>query len=69
MSGYDSEILQRPDGYEGVYQRWNIDMDGDGDADSPWDMGSWIEYPILSADIDGDGEFDPGEFGDQESFR
>ncbi len=69
VSGYDTEVLQRPDSYVGIYERWNISVDGDSAGDSPWDMGSWIQYPVLSVDIDGDGEASGAEFGDQDTFR
>lgn len=69
VSGYDTEVLQRPDGYVGVYELWNISVDGDSEGDDPWDMGSWIQYPVLRVDVDGDGEPTAAEFGSQDSLR
>ena len=69
VSGYDTEVLQRPDDYAGIYSRWDISVDGDSVGDDPWDMGSWIQYPVLKVDIDGDGEVSADEFGNQLDFR
>ena len=45
--GYDTADLQQPDGYTGIYENWNIDTDGDGEPDNPWDFGGPTDYPAL----------------------
>ena len=57
--------LQTPTGYDGIYQSWNLDLDGDGAADDPWDFGTAAQYPVLVADFDGDGSATWQEFGHQ----
>ena len=40
--------LQTPTDYgSGIYAFWNVDIDGDGNSDDPWDFGTSSEYPIL----------------------
>ena len=39
--------LQTPTDYTGIYQHWNIDTDGDGEPDNPWDFGGATDYPAL----------------------
>ena len=39
--------LQTPIAYTGIYTNWNVDVDGDGNADNPWDFGSDTQYPVL----------------------
>ena len=39
--------LQEPTGYTGIYAGWNVDLDGDGNADDPWDFGTTTQYPAL----------------------
>ena len=39
--------LQTPITYTGIYTNWNVDVDGDGNADNPWDFGSDTQYPVL----------------------
>ena len=47
--------LRTPTGYEGIYATWDdADLDGDGEADAPWDFGDQWHYPVLSF-----GGFDP----------
>ncbi len=41
------EELQSPTGYDGIYANWNMDVDGDGNADDPWDFGTSRQYPVL----------------------
>ena len=57
--------LRAPTGYTGIYANWDLDLDGDGTNDSPWDFGTAGQYPALKADRDGDGVFTWEEFGDQ----
>ena len=39
--------LQSPTGYTGIYQNWNMDLDGDGQADDPWNFGTSSHFPRL----------------------
>ena len=39
--------LQTPTGYTGIYGSWNVDVDGDGNRDDPWEFGTASQYPIL----------------------
>ena len=39
--------LQTVFGYEGIYENWNVDVDGISGADDPWDFGLPGEYPLL----------------------
>ena len=38
--------------YTGIYVNWNVDLDGDGNADDPWDFGSTSSYPTVSHRVD-----------------
>jgi len=71
-SGKTTAELQSPDGFTGVFSVWNIDLDNaDGDytletgAGDFWDFGTTQQYPVLKADVDGDGVATWQEFGDQ----
>ena len=46
-TGQTSSALQTPTGYAGIYDAWNLNLDGIGSADSPWDFGSDSQYPML----------------------
>ena len=63
--GRTTAQLQSPTGYTGIYADWNVDVDGNGIADAPWDFGTGSDYPILKADRNGDGVYTSGEFGGQ----
>ena len=63
--GRTATELQAPTDYGGIYQTWNLDLDGDTEADTPWDFGTSAQYPVLAADLDGDGEATWQEFGYQ----
>ena len=39
--------LQSPAGYTGIYAEWDLDLDGDGTGDEPWDFGNSRQYPAL----------------------
>ena len=46
--GLTTAELTAPSGYTGIYEHWNVDIDGDGHADNPW----WFSaagdrYPLL----------------------
>ena len=45
--GYGTGLLQKTVGYSGIYANWNVDLDGDGNADDPWDFGTSCHYPVL----------------------
>ena len=45
--GLGTADLQRPTSYTGIYATWNIDLDGDYEADDPWDFGTSSQYPSL----------------------
>ena len=47
VGGLTTAQLQSPTGYAGVYAGWDVDLDGDGGPDDPWDFGSSSEYPSL----------------------
>ena len=63
--GKTTAELQAPTGYSGIYADWNVDLDDDGVADDPWHFGTAGQYPVLSADVGGDGEATWQEFGYQ----
>ena len=45
--GMTTSELQVPDGYVGIYDSWNVDLSGDGEADNVWVFGTSTEYPKL----------------------
>ena len=45
--GKTTAELQEPTGYTGIYAGWNVDVDGDGNADDPWSFGTTTQYPAL----------------------
>ena len=47
--GKTTSELQSPTGYTGIYANWNLDLDGDGTGDDPWDFGTSSDYPNLKA--------------------
>ena len=46
--------LQTPTGYSGIYAQWNVDLDGDGEANDPWHFDTG-KYPALQVNGDGQG--------------
>ncbi|WP_419847556.1 fibronectin type III domain-containing protein [Candidatus Poriferisocius sp.] len=46
--GKTTAELQAPTDYTGIYANWNVDLDGDGSADDPWDFGTSSDYPKLN---------------------
>ena len=64
-TGQTTSSLQSPTGYSGIYSTWNVDTDGDGSADDPWDFGGSGDYPALNHDFDGGGTATWQEFGYQ----
>ena len=63
--GKGTAELQAPTGYTGIFQAWNLDLDGDGTPDDPWDFGTTNQYPVLSVDVDGNSQATWQEFGYQ----
>ena len=57
--------LQAPTGYGGIYSQWNVDLDGNGTNDDPWDFGTGSQYPALRVNFDGQGATTWQEFGRQ----
>ena len=45
--GKTTSELQSPTDYTGIYADWNLDLDGDGTEDDPWDFGNSSEYPVI----------------------
>ena len=45
--GKTTAALTAPTGYTGIYAGWNLDLDGDGNKDEPWDFGAAGQYPGL----------------------
>ena len=61
----NTEELQLPTAASGIYQTWNVDLDGDSMNDDPWDFGTSSQYPALSVDTNGVGGATWQEFGQQ----
>ena len=61
----NTEELQLPTAASDIYQTWNVDLDGDGMNDDPWDFGTSNQYPALSVDTNGVGGATWQEFGQQ----
>ena len=49
-AGKTTKQLQTPVGYTSIYANWNVDIDGDSAADSPWIFGSPSDYPVLATE-------------------
>ena len=45
--GRVSSSLKSFSTYVDIYSKWNVDIDGDGTADDPWDFGTSSQYPVL----------------------
>ena len=60
-AGHATAALQTPTGYAGIYENWNVDVDGVTGGDDPWDFGGASAYPRLKY-----GGMDPDDqlFGD-----
>ena len=46
-AGFNTADLQRPTGYHFPYTNWNLDLNGDGVLDYPWNFRAANEYPAL----------------------
>ena len=64
-NGRTTAALQAPTGYSGLYQTWNVDLDGDTTEDDPWHFGTAAQYPVLAVDADGNGQARWQELGHQ----
>ena len=64
-TGRTTAQLQAPTGYSGLYGSWNLDLDDDGANDDPWHFGTGSQYPVLKANVDGQGAATWQEFGYQ----
>ena len=64
-TGQTTRQLQTPSSYSGIYADWNVDLDGGGTNDDPWDFGTSSQYPALAVDFDGNGDATWQEFGHQ----
>ena len=76
VDGKTTAELQSPTRYTGIYSDWNVDLDNADEDDDPttgaddfWDFGDDSQYPVLKADIDGDGVATWQEFGHQGRIR
>ena len=74
--------LQTPTGYTGIYANWNLDLDGNGAPDFPWDFGTSSTYPTLNSperqlalspivdyDADDNGLIDVGSIAQLDAIR
>ena len=63
--GQTTVALQEPTDYTGIYQSWDVDLDGDRVADDPWHFGTALQQPVLAADMNKDQRATWQEFGYQ----
>ena len=63
--GKTTAQLKAPTGYSGIYGSWNVDLDDDGRNDDPWHFVTSSQYPVLKANVDGQGTATWQEFGYQ----
>ena len=59
----NTSALQMPTDTSGIYQNWNVDLNGDSMNDDPWVFGTSSQYPVLSVDTNGVGGATWQEFG------
>ena len=45
--GKTTAALQNPTDYTGIYENWNVNVDGVTDNDNPWAFGTSSHYPVL----------------------
>ena len=64
-AGHPTAALQAPTAATGLYAAWDLDLDGDGAGDAPWDFGTTAQYPVLQVDANGDGQATWQELGAQ----
>ena len=58
---YPTAELKTPTGYNGIYESWNIDLDGDGNNDYPWNFGEATQYPTLNTPTERQSRIEAGE--------
>ena len=58
---YPTAELKTPTGYTGIYESWNIDLDGDGNNDYPWNFGEAADYPMLYTPTERQARIEAGE--------
>ena len=46
-TGYTTTQLQTPTGYTGIYENWDVNVDGVTGNDNPWAFGEDDQYPVL----------------------
>ncbi len=63
--GKTTAQLKAPTGYGGIYGSWNVDLDDDGRNNDPWHFRTGSQYPVLKANVDGQGAATWQEFGYQ----
>ena len=59
--GKTTSELQTPTGYTGIYESWNIDLDGDSNNDYPWNFGESTQYPTLNTPTERQARIEAGE--------
>ena len=65
-TGLTSAELQGSDGDTDVFRTWNAHFEANREpGERPWDFGTDSQYPVLRADINGDGDTTWQEFGYQ----
>ena len=66
IEGQATSELISVTGYTDIYTTWDDeDVTGDGGADSPWDLRTASEFPVLKVDFNGDNYINWQEFGNQ----
>ena len=45
-----NELQGITDAYERLYSTWNANLDGQTGGDDPWNLGTWMQYPMLKYD-------------------
>ena len=63
--GRTTAQLKAPTGYSGIFGSWNVDLDDDGRNNDPWHFRTGSQYPVLKANVDGQGAATWQEFGYQ----
>ena len=64
-TGKTTTDMRSPITYTGIYENWEVDIDGDDNADDPWDFGTDQQYPVLKVDFNNDNDATWQEFGNQ----
>ena len=64
-AGKSTSELQSPTDYSGIYEQWDLDVDGNANAGDLWNFGTSRQYPVLKVDFNGDNDATWQEFGFQ----